>query len=51
MPADLPVLVIFGAMWLTNFGYWGFNQYIIQKALVKSLSEAKKGLLALVLKY
>ena len=33
-------------MWLTNFGYWGFNQYIIQKGLAaKSLSEAKKGLL------
>ena len=44
---DLPGLaVIFGAMWLTNFGYWGFNQYIIQKGLAaKSLSEAKKGLL------
>lgn len=44
---DLPGLaVIFGAMWLTNFGYWGFNQYIIQKGLAaKSLGEAKKGLL------
>ena len=44
---DLPGLaVIFGAMWLTNFGYWGFNQYIIQKGLAaKSLSEAKNGLL------
>ncbi|HSK13647.1 MAG TPA: sodium/solute symporter, partial [Phnomibacter sp.] len=44
---DLPGLaVIFGAMWLTNLGYWGFNQYIIQKGLAaKSLHEAKKGLL------
>jgi SSS family solute:Na+ symporter len=44
---DLPGLaVIFGAMWLTNIGYWGFNQYIIQKGLAaKSLAEAKKGLL------
>lgn len=44
---DLPGLaVIFGAMWLTNLGYWGFNQYIIQKGLAaKSLREAKKGLL------
>ncbi len=44
---DLPGLaVIFGAMWLTNLGYWGFNQYIIQKGLAaKSLAEAKKGLL------
>ncbi|HEY1113454.1 MAG TPA: sodium/solute symporter, partial [Chitinophagaceae bacterium] len=44
---DLPGLaVIFGAMWLINIGYWGFNQYIIQKGLAaKSLSEAKKGLI------
>lgn len=43
---DLPGLaVLFGAMWITNFGYWGFNQYIIQKGLAaKSLEEAKKGL-------
>lgn len=44
---DLPGLaVIFGAMWLINIGYWGFNQYIIQKGLAaKSLAEAKKGLI------
>ncbi|MCD4725881.1 MAG: sodium/sugar symporter [Bacteroidales bacterium] len=44
---DLPGLaVIFGAMWLANFGYWGFNQYIIQKGLAaKSLKEAKRGLI------
>jgi len=44
---DLPGLaVIFGAMWLTNIGYWGFNQYIIQKGLAaKSLEEAKRGLI------
>ncbi len=44
---DLPGLaVIFGAMWLTNLGYWGFNQYIIQKGLAaKSQKEAKLGLL------
>ena len=44
---DLPGLaVIFGAMWLTNIGYWGFNQYIIQKGLAaKNLAEAKKGLI------
>ena len=43
---DLPgMAVILGAMWLTNFGYWGFNQYIIQKGLAaKSLNEAKRGL-------
>ena len=44
---DLPGLaVIFGAMWLANFGYWGFNQYIIQKGLAaKSLKHAKQGLI------
>lgn len=44
---DLPgVAVLFGAMWLTNLGYWGFNQYIIQKGLAsKSIAEAKKGLI------
>ncbi len=43
---DLPGLaVLLGAMWVTNFGYWGFNQYIIQKGLAaKSLDHAKKGL-------
>jgi len=44
---DIPGLaVILGAMWLTNLGYWGFNQFIIQKGLAaKSLKEAKKGLI------
>jgi SSS family solute:Na+ symporter len=43
---DLPGLaVVVGAMWLTNFGYWGFNQYIIQRGLgAKSIKEAKRGL-------
>ncbi len=43
---DLPGLaVLLGAMWITNMGYWGFNQYIIQKGLAaKSMEEAKKGL-------
>jgi SSS family solute:Na+ symporter len=40
------IVLIFGALWLTNIGYWGFNQYIIQKGLAaKSLSEAKKGMI------
>jgi solute:Na+ symporter, SSS family len=45
--SDLPGLgIIFGAIWLTNFGYWGFNQYIIQKGLAaKSVNDAKKGIL------
>ena len=44
---DIPgIVVIVGALWLTNLGYWGFNQYIIQKGLAaKSLAEAKKGML------
>ena len=44
---DLPgIVVIVGGLWLTNLGYWGFNQYIIQKGLAaKSLREAKKGLI------
>ncbi len=44
---DLPGLaLIFGAIWITNIGYWGFNQYIIQKGLAaKSVDEAKRGLI------
>ena len=44
---DLPGLaVILGSMWLTNLGFWGFNQFIIQKGLAaKSIVEAKRGLL------
>ncbi len=44
---DLPGLaIIFGGMWLTNIGYWGFNQYIIQKGLAaKNLKHAKNGLI------
>ncbi len=43
---DIPgIAVIVGALWLTNLGYWGFNQYIIQKGLAaNSLDEAKKGM-------
>ncbi len=42
---DLPGLgVIIGSMWLTNFGFWGFNQFIIQRGLAgKSLKEAQYG--------
>ncbi len=40
------IALVVGALWLTNLGYWGFNQYIIQKGLAaKSLSEAKKGMI------
>ncbi|MGI4730279.1 MAG: sodium/sugar symporter [Janthinobacterium lividum] len=50
---DLPGLsVLIGGMWIANLSYWGFNQYIIQRALAaKSLAEAQKGVLfAAVLK-
>jgi SSS family solute:Na+ symporter len=42
---DLPgVSVLVGGLWVMNLSYWGFNQYIIQRALAaKSLREAQKG--------
>ena len=42
---DLPGLgVVLGSMWLTNFGFWGFNQFIIQRGLAgKSVKEAQYG--------
>ncbi|MBW6497488.1 MAG: sodium/sugar symporter [Bacteroidales bacterium] len=37
--------VLIGGLWVANLYYWGFNQYIIQRALAaKSLPEAQKGL-------
>lgn len=43
---DLPgIAVLVGGMWVANLYYWGFNQYIIQRALAaKSLREAQRGL-------
>ena len=43
---DLPGLsVLLGGMWIMNISYWGFNQYIIQRALAaKDLQEAQKGM-------
>jgi SSS family solute:Na+ symporter len=43
---NLPgIAVLIGGMWIANLYYWGFNQYIIQRALAaKSLHEAQKGL-------
>jgi SSS family solute:Na+ symporter len=42
---ELPGLaVLIGGMWIANLSYWGFNQYIIQRALAaKNLREAQKG--------
>lgn len=38
------IAVLIGGMWIANLSYWGFNQYIIQRALAaKSLQEAQKG--------
>ncbi len=44
--ANLPgVSVLIGGMWVMNLSYWGFNQYIIQRALAaKNSREAQKGI-------
>jgi SSS family solute:Na+ symporter len=43
---SLPGLsVLLGGMWVMHLSYWGFNQYIIQRALgARSLAEAQRGL-------
>ena len=43
---DLPgVWTLLGGLWVLHFSYWGFNQYIIQRALgAENLAEAQKGL-------
>lgn len=39
------ISVLVGGMWVMNLSYWGFNQYIIQRALAaSSLQEAQKGI-------
>jgi SSS family solute:Na+ symporter len=40
---DLPgISVLIGGMWIMNISYWGFNQYIIQRALAaKDIREAQ----------
>ena len=45
--ANVPgIAAVVGGVWLTNLGYWGFNQYIIQKGLAaKNIDEAKNGLI------
>ncbi len=44
---DLPGLsVLIGGMWIVNLSYWGFNQYITQRALAaKDLDNAQRGVL------
>lgn len=40
------ISVLVGGMWVMNFSYWGFNQYIIQRALAaKNNREAQKGIM------
>ena len=40
------ISVLVGGMWVMNLSYWGFNQYIIQRALAaKNAREAQKGIL------
>jgi solute:Na+ symporter, SSS family len=44
---DLPgISVLVGGMWITNLSYWGFNQYITQRALAaKDLNQAQLGVI------
>ena len=52
LPKDNPeyhnmpgIAMLIGGLWVANLYYWGFNQYIIQRAFAaKSLPEAQKGL-------
>jgi SSS family solute:Na+ symporter len=45
--SDLPGIgVLVGGLWVANLYYWGFNQYIIQRALAaKSIREAQRGVI------
>jgi SSS family solute:Na+ symporter len=39
------ISVLVGGLWVMNISYWGFNQYIIQRALAaKNIAEAQKGI-------
>jgi SSS family solute:Na+ symporter len=44
--SNLPgIAMLIGGIWVANLYYWGFNQYIIQRALAaKSLREAQRGI-------
>jgi len=44
--SNLPgIAMLIGGLWVANLYYWGFNQYIIQRAFAaKSLREAQRGL-------
>ena len=49
MPADhpeVPWTALIIGLWIPNFYYWGFNQYIIQRTLgASSLAEGQKGII------
>lgn len=37
---------VFGGIWIINFVYWGFNQYIVQRALTaRSIREVQRGVI------
>ena len=39
------IWTLLGGLWVLHFSYWGFNQYIIQRALgARNVREAQKGL-------
>ncbi|GIX21506.1 MAG: sodium transporter [Gammaproteobacteria bacterium] len=39
------ISVLVGGMWIMNLSYWGFNQYIVQRALAaRDLEEGRKGI-------
>ena len=39
------IWTLLGGLWILHLNYWGFNQYIIQRALgAKDIGEAQKGL-------
>ncbi|MEO6915983.1 MAG: sodium/sugar symporter [Chitinophagaceae bacterium] len=43
---ELPGMsVLIGGMLINNLAYWGFNQYIVQRALGANLQTARKGIL------
>ncbi len=49
MPSDhkeIPWTALIIGLWIPNFYYWGFNQYIIQRTLgASSLAEGQKGIM------
>ena len=43
--AEIPWSALIIGLWIPNFFYWGFNQYIVQRTLgSKSLAEGQKGI-------